>query len=467
MTLSNGWLIVQRELTGNVHVVDTPEIWATAVFSTPTRQIVGSNIAATPHDSLTHAVHQAAHEPLPGAPTTRPAAVLAAPGLVDQVRDLLDAEGIRAGVDEALPPDWAEDILAELTGHLAGPQQMADPPAPEEWALLHQQAAAYAQAQPWDRRADDVHLRLELKIGSERREVVAIVLGNSGVTRGLATCPGRAVPQAMLMGEEGVPPPEGTSHFSLIKREEAPREMLERAERYGWPRALDAPLFIEMSAGGPQELGREQALIVTVALAAAIEHDRQGAGFGMQVRGELLLASGRRGRYMAQLEPNVPLDVPPGLKLMSGEVRHDLLPEKTVIVLVGLPWAELDWVRRHADRHLAAPLERSPKGDALPILILGREVREQSASPRSSTTPASKAWRWLRQATRYSLSSSPTRACTASPTCPPARSPLRASSAGWPPLTAGTPSWSGHPPAGGTSRSTASSSPFWLSPHVR
>lgn len=371
MALSNGWFIVQRELTGSIQVMDAPEVWATAVFSTPSRRIAGSHLAGTPHDSLAGAVHQAAHEPLPGAPTGRPAVVLAAPDLVNQVRGVLGKEGIRAGVDEALPPDWAEDIFAELTGHLAGRQQAADPPEPQEWALLHQQAAAYAQARPWDRRADDVHLRLELKIGSTRTDVVAIVLGNSGLTRGLAICPGRVVPEAMFMGEEGIPPPEGTSHFSLIRREEAPTEMQERAERYGWPAELDAPLFIEMGPGGPQEIGREHALILTVALAAALDHDRQGAGFGMKVQGEILLASGRRGRYLAQLEPNVPLDVPPGLKLMSGEVRHDLLPEKTVVGLGGLPWEELEWVSSHADRHLAAHLQRSPAGDAFPILILG------------------------------------------------------------------------------------------------
>jgi hypothetical protein len=373
---SLGWLIVQRDLTGSVQVRDASEVWATAVFSTPSRKIVGSNIAAAAHDSLAAAVHQAIHEPLASAPTHRPAVVLASPDLVDQVRDALAQEGLRVGVDEVAPPDWAEDVLTELTGHLAGRRQSSDPPAPEEWALLHQQATACAYARPWDRQGDDVHLRLELKIGSERTDAVAIVLGNSGVTRGLAVCPGREVPQAVIDGEEGVRPPTGTGLLTLIGRDEAPPEVLERAARYGWPSDLDAPLFLASGPDGPEELGQAQALRLTVALAAVVDHVRQGAGFGMDVRGELLLASGRRGRYRARLEPSVPLDMPPGLKVLSGEIRDDLLPAETVIGLGGLPWDELEWVRSRADLHLAAHLERSPNGDSLPILILGLAAEE-------------------------------------------------------------------------------------------
>jgi len=156
---SNGWLIVQRDLTGSIQATDAPEVWVTAVFSTPSQLVAGSNIAGSAQDSLAGAVHQASRAPLAGAPTGPPAGVLASPELVDQVRAVLGQEGLRVAVDEVVPPDWAEDVLAELAGHLAGRHQADDPPAPEEWALLHQQAAAYAQAQPWDRRDGDVHLR--------------------------------------------------------------------------------------------------------------------------------------------------------------------------------------------------------------------------------------------------------------------------------------------------------------------
>ena len=365
--------MVQRELTGSVQVRDVPEIWFTAVFSTPSRKIAGGNADSTPHGSLVGAVRQAIRSPARGAPLGPPAVVVAGPGLVDEVRDVLREEGIRAAVDEVPAPDWAEDVLTELVGHLAGRVQVVDPPTPEDWALLHQQAAAYVAAQPWERLADDVHLALELRIGSSQFDAIAIVLGNAGLTRGLALSPGRVVPEALVSGREAEPPPPGTVTFSLIERAEAPPEMLERAERYGWPATLDAPLFAAVSPDGPREVDRDRAMMLTVALAAASDHDHQGAGFGMQVRGQMVLANGRRGRWRALLEPNVPLAVPPGLRLLSGEIRHDLIPEGTVIGLGGLPWQELETVRRRADRHRSSHLERAPAGDALPVLILGME----------------------------------------------------------------------------------------------
>jgi hypothetical protein len=374
MGTPSGWLVVQRELTGSVQVRDAPEIWFTAVFSTPSRKIAGGNADSSAVGSLVGAVRQAIRAPARGAPPGPPTVVVATPGLVDQVREVLRAEGIRAGVDEVASPDWAEDVLTEIAGHLAGRVQVAEPPTPADWVLLHQQAAAYARARPWERRADDAHLALELRIGSRRSDAVAIVLGNAGLTRGLALCPSRVVvPEALVSGRKGAPPPAGTVSFSLIKRAEAPREMLERAERYGWPATFDAPLFASMGPDRPQEIGREEATMLTVALAAATEHDRQGAGLGMKVRGQLLLANGRRGRWQALLQPNGPLPVPPGLRLLSGEVRHDLIPEGAVIGLGGLPWQELETVRGKADRHLSSPLEKSRAGDALPVLILGME----------------------------------------------------------------------------------------------
>lgn len=368
-----GWLVVQRNLTGSVQVREAPEIWFTAVFSTPSRKIAGGNADSTAHGSLAGALRQAIHAPTRGAPSGPPAVVVAGPGLVDEVRGVLRAEGIGAAVDEVATPDWAEDVLGELVGHLAGRVQVVDPPTPEEWALLHQQAAAYAAAGPWERLADDIHLALELRIGSSRSDVVAIVLGNAGLTRGLALSPGRAVPEALASGSEEVTLPPGTVTFSLIQRAEAPPEMLERAARYGWPTTLDAPLFAAIGPDGPQEIGQDQAMMLTVALAAATDHDHQGAGFGMQVRGQMVLANGRRGRWRAVLEPNVPLAVPAGLRLLSGEIRHDLIPEGTVVGLGGLPWEELETVRREADLHRSSHLEKSPAGDALPVLILGMD----------------------------------------------------------------------------------------------
>jgi hypothetical protein len=78
----SGWLVVQRDLTGSVQVKDAPEIWFTAVFSTPSRKMAGGNADSTAHGSLVGAVRQAIHTLTRGAPSGPPAVVVASPGLV-------------------------------------------------------------------------------------------------------------------------------------------------------------------------------------------------------------------------------------------------------------------------------------------------------------------------------------------------------------------------------------------------
>src|SRR5262249_4136134 len=184
-------------------------------------------------------MRQAIQAPSKGAPAGRPSAVVAAPGLVDEVRYILREEGIRAAVEEVATPDWAEDGLTELVGHLSGRVQVADAPSPEDWALVHQQAAAYALTQPWERRADDVHLALELRIGSGRADGVAIVLGNAGAIKGLFLSPGRDVPEALTSDRKGAPPPAGASASrSSSGRKPGPRCWSGRSATAGRPPSM-------------------------------------------------------------------------------------------------------------------------------------------------------------------------------------------------------------------------------------
>ncbi len=372
MAASIGWLVLQRNLTGSVRVAGTPEVWVTTVFTTPSRHIVGMHADASPGDSLRQAVTAAVREPARGAPRQRPAFILAPTDLVAAVRDTLRGAGWEVAVDEVVPPDWAEDLLDELTAHLAGRPQHAPPPSPEQWALLHQQTAAYAQAAPWERRADDVHLRLEMTIGARRSDWIAIVTGNAGIARGFVLSRGRSVPPELLADDPEVLPPEGTCHVVLTSSREAPPELPRRARRYGWPDDLDeVPLFVMVGPEGRQEIGGRETEAITVALAATVDHDRQGAGFGIEVAGEITLAAGRRARYRAVLESNEPLPMPPGVHLFSGEVRFDWLPHNALIGLGGLPWPALTEVRGRAQWHLPPPQARSARGGRLPVLILG------------------------------------------------------------------------------------------------
>lgn len=372
MAPATAWLVVQRNLTGSVRVADTPEVWLTVIFTTPSRRVVGMHVAGTADHSLRAALTMAVTRPARGAPRQRPEAVLTSEALVVPVRDLLREAVGAVGVDEVVTPDWAEDLLGELTAHLAGRPQAGSPPVPEQWALLYQQTAAYVRAAPWRRRADDVHLRLEVSIGSRRADWVAIVTGNAGISRGLVLCSGRVVPPELLSDAPEAHPPPGTCHLALGPAQGAPPELRERALRYGWPPSFDEiPLFVTVAPEGPREIGRDRVDVMTVALAATIEHDRHGPGFGRQVTGELILAGGRRGRYRAELQANQPLAIPPGLQLLSGEVRFDWLPRRTFIALGGLPWTALQETRDRAARHLPPPRVGSAVGERLPLLILG------------------------------------------------------------------------------------------------
>lgn len=58
--------------------MDAPEIWFTAVFSTPSRKMASGHADSSPHDSLVGAMHQAIRAPSKGAPAGRPAVVVAA-----------------------------------------------------------------------------------------------------------------------------------------------------------------------------------------------------------------------------------------------------------------------------------------------------------------------------------------------------------------------------------------------------
>ncbi|MBJ7608143.1 MAG: hypothetical protein JF887_01760 [Candidatus Dormibacteraeota bacterium] len=376
MTASIGWLVAQRDLTGSsVRVRDAPRLWVTLIFTIPSGHIVGMHIGATSRTSLKGAVSGALEAPAEGAPSERPAAVVTAAALLAPVRAALRSAGIAATVEEGATPDWAEDTIDELIGHLGGRMQADDPPTPADRAMLLQSAAAYARAAPWERRADDVHLRLEVTIGAKRSDMTAIVTGNAGISRGLVLCPGPDVP-ASFVGDGDGSPPAGTCHLAFAAPGTAPADVAGQAERYAWPADLETPLFLAIGTDGPQEIDADQARALTVALAAVVEHDRQGAGMGEPLTGELILTDGRRAGYRATMATNQAAEEPGDVRIYAGQVRDDLLPEGTVIGLGGLPWAELDRVRSRAAVHLSVSRQLPRSGDGLPILILGLESHD-------------------------------------------------------------------------------------------
>lgn len=369
------WIVLRRDLSATVRIATGENVWATIVLDDQTERIVGSHMAETRAGSLAGALTAALEEPMAGAPAGPPSTLLVEPGMGSEIGDLLGGLGKSARIVEDRVPDWAVDVIDGLTAHLSGRLRSADWPEPEEWAMLYQQAAAYARTRPWERYDDMLYLRLDLKIGAQRLIRAATILGNAGVLRGLAVHPGEHVPAQVMRGDTSKPPPSGSLHFSLNRREELPPDIVSRADRYGWPPDLDeVPAFFGWKAEGGGEIERTDAALLTVALAAAIDAVAADRGLGYEAKGELILGAGKRARYRARFE-SAQLTLPPGLRLYAGKLQHDLLPEDAIVGLGGIPWDELELVRARARHHQAPPQVRPRSGDGLPALIIAVEGR--------------------------------------------------------------------------------------------
>ncbi len=367
------WIVLRRDLSATVRIATGEDVWIAMVLDDDTGRVVGNHLAQTPADSLSGALRAAFEEPLAGAPRGRPSVVVVEPGIGPETGVLLARLGNAAKVVEDRAPDWAVDVIDGLTAHMSGRLRSADWPEPEDWALLYQQAAAYARARPWERYDDSVHLRLELKLGPQRQIRAATILGHAGLVRGMVLHPGERVPPEILSGDESQPPPAGTIHFSLNRRDELPPDIASRADRYGWPPDLaEVPAFFGWKAEGGGEIERPEAVLLTLALAAGADAAAADPGLGFEIKGELILGGGRRARYRARFESNL-IPLPTGLRLFAGEVRHDLIPENAVVGLGGIPWDDLEPLRARARHRQAAPREGTPVGEGLPVLIIASE----------------------------------------------------------------------------------------------
>jgi hypothetical protein len=366
MAVLRTWLLTVRDVSTSVTIANQPVIWTAMVFDAA-GPILGAHVAETPEAALGDALSKAltAH---PAPAVIRVDRTVPSP-LVECTRTTTSHVQGPPEVEVAPLPDWTEDAVVDLALHLGRRARPTDRPTPEEWAPLHQQAGDYVRTAPWERRADDVNLRLELRIGALRSNWVAVVVGSAGVSQGLVVVPGNRVPD-----EDGkVTSLPGTIHFSVMGEhaDQMPVGLRDRAIRYGWPKDLGMPLFLEVTEDGPTDLSRRATAVLTLALAATLDHDRRGLGHEDTIAGQMILGNGRRGRYRAWLEGNPPPNPAASLQLFSGTVRDDLLPAETVIGLGAVFWPTLATVRGAARFRLDGPRPRDQNGDGLPVLLIG------------------------------------------------------------------------------------------------
>jgi nucleotide-binding universal stress UspA family protein len=220
---------------------------------------------------------------------------------------------VRAGLTkllgaEALPPiepvdpiDQAEDIFDSLVGQLAGRRQPSELATPDDWRVLIAAAAEYARAQPWRHWSDEDALRVVIGVDGVSAPCVALVLGASGVQRGLNLVPGMAVPPRMDRWRPGqpLPMPPGSLLLWLDPAAETGSAFLSKARRYGWPADLDVfPTWFTVEKGDPADLGRNEARRLTVALiAVASRHADVAAMRQPRWSGTTTLADGAHAKY--------------------------------------------------------------------------------------------------------------------------------------------------------------------------
>ncbi len=383
------WLVLQRDISQSIDVRNEPINIATLVLDPTNGAALATAIASSRGVSLWQALIQAATEPADGRRPAVPAHLLGSPSLADEVHrqlpTLRDRLGMQPEVEIVEPALGAEDIFDSFIGFLAGRPQSLDPPGPEDWLLLHQEALRYAEQEPWIRWADDIGLQLELRVGASRTEMAASVLGNADMQYGLLLFPGRSIPAELVTLAEGHSPrmPPGTIGFTL-DAVGVPPELIARARRYGWPSdRTRTPLFLAFTEEGPQELDRRHAHLLALGQAAVRAHDARGpvpaSGTGAETTGQMIFPGGRRGRFRVRLAPpsSAPAPASPELlrevRMFSQRVRDDLLTPRTLVRLGRVPWQVLEPLRRRAAVHQPAPAAVSPAGTGLPVIVLQPE----------------------------------------------------------------------------------------------
>jgi hypothetical protein len=295
------WLVLARDVSDSVQVGGQPTVAAAIVMDDEQGLIRGTGLAAVPSEALRQALSSAVQAASQG---SQPARILCPADLARDVSEQLLAVGLNSEIAVVEPSAGAEEVLDSLVGHLAGRHQPADMASPEEWSMLFRQTQVFVEAQPWRRLSDEVHLRMELRIGGVSTHGVGVILGNTGITFGFALYPGDAVPAAGPALDREMPLPPGTLSLTLDPSTALPAHFVAKARRYQWPEALSLwPVFFAVTENEVADLSSEQVALLTLALAAALDLDRGQVPTGSA--GEIILSGGRRGGYRVNVAEQV------------------------------------------------------------------------------------------------------------------------------------------------------------------
>jgi hypothetical protein len=343
------WLILQRDLSVWLRQVEA------ATFTTMVLDLMDNGTRAveagsTVEESLKEALSVAAKEPARGMPQAVPDRIQIPNGLGPAMQSVLESLHDDAGfrpdtvVEEVTPEEGAEWVFDDFITQVAGRQPAEQRLFPEDATLPYEQARRFIDAAPWQQWTSDDALLVDVKIGSQRMEGIATVIGHDSTQPGILLTPGRK--RAGTLMESGSGPPPGTL-LTQFEGTEGHPDLFLRARRYGWPaEAALTPSFISMHEAGFRELDRRESWPMALALAGVVEHFEGGGR--ADTWGNLDLPTGRRGRYHVRKAPE--MESPPRRGDLIGiKITQDLLSEGSEIQIWVMPTGTLSNLRIEAE----------------------------------------------------------------------------------------------------------------------
>ena len=380
MASETTWLVMLRDVSKTVRVKGKKRLAACMVLEMESGDMLAVQVGSNEDEALSATLEGAATGPAGPHRPRLPDRILFGPEIAvkvaNRIREL--GEHLELGNPDLLEtpaiPD-AEDIFDSFIGHMSGRAQPREFASSDEWRMLYGLARGFHDAEPWQRWADNVDLRLELVIGRSKSTFAAVIIGNEGIQRGLVMYPGSESPPGLREWKEGmkVPMPDGTLIFHLDPRKQPPQEFLGKADRYGWPRDAEfVPVFLSMVADGPEDVGREEVLRLALGISAVVELDDRGpvvADRSASVSRRLQLPGGTTATFEIKQRP--PEQPEPGaLKFRMHQVGLDLVPRGSPVSMGSMPVGELAELRKRAKIHRPAPAPPPAGMQTVPLIAI-------------------------------------------------------------------------------------------------
>jgi hypothetical protein len=343
------WLILQRDLSLWLRQVEAAT-FTTLVLDLADEGTRAVEAGGTVEESLKEALSIAAKKPARGMQPAVPDRIQVPNGLVPAMESVLESLRVDAGfrldtvVEEVTPEEGAEWVFDDFITQIVGRQPAEQRLFPEDATLLYEQARRFMEAAPWEQWTSDDALLVDVKIGSQRAEGIATVMGHGSTQPGLVLTPGHERVSTLMESSPG--PPAGTLLAQLEGTEGHP-DLFLRARRYGWPaESALTPSFISMHEAGFRELDRRESWPLALALAGVVNYFEDGGR--ADTWGNLDLPSGRRGRYHVRRAPE--LESPPRRgELIGIKITQDLLSEGSEIQIGVMPPGTLSHLRDEAE----------------------------------------------------------------------------------------------------------------------